>query len=691
VYGRRTLEGPVPSYEDFGSNVEAHLLYAGSQAPGDALAILRRRFDDQSWRAAPSAWLNRLRVTVHQHQLGHDARVAELRGLLVSSLTAQKIGREAHETLRELFSPEYGVTLGEASRLVAWFVEKAGPGDASLAADVLLAIYIHNNQDHRRAVRPLAEWLITNGAAELRSRRRVGKDVLLLRLVEEFNTPAGDAAMLASLLRYIIASEENLSGHHDFVSDPNGVLRGAVEHVLERDEGSAIPGALAAKLGNSFTEQVLDPHPRSATYPRFRQALVQALARGSLPWPMAREVWKAALWSPCPGAGLSFASAEAIEIAVDALAYHACFPDRRSRAPHGGIPLNDRAWACLLASEFARIHELKEGLPDRARTRLHVCVSRTCAVTEGVGDALRLALVDHPGLAATILAEGLSDGNVMAAIRALPEGSPTRHRGSGDHVEVDEVVPLLTKLLGRPWQEPVFGIDMARALRGATRVELADLAYDDKVLVGDGVVRLDRPEVERMLSQLPMNREAKLALAAMYFVHELVHIEQGIGDKNLVSALRSTGGETTLMHVDLGADHAAALGVTVAFPKWNLNWLKDLQGRSLGASPTSRYNTSAGRARKAQRLVGLRLDYLARNTGLISKDVLGSGYAFADFGPAGGKLLILVSGPPQGVVRAADLSPSEAELLSSAADDGLDARLSKIDRVLVEKLTGSTR
>lgn len=69
---------------------------------------------------------------------------------------------------------------------------------------------------------------------------------------------------------------------------------------------------------------------------------------------------------------------------------------------------------------------------------------------------------------------------------------------------------------------------------------------------------------------------------------------------------------------------------------------------------------------------------------------LGDGYAFADFGPAGGHLLILVSGPPQSVWKAADLSPSEAELLASSADEGLDGRLAEIDRVLTQKLTGDT-
>jgi hypothetical protein len=674
----------MPSYEDFDRNVAAHLQYAASQPPVEALAILRRRFDDESWRTMPRAWLPLLLGTAQR--LGDDPGVAELRGLLVTWLTANRVGTEAQQTLPDLFRSEYGVTVDEASRLAAWFVEKAGPGDASLAAEVLFIVFRRGDVQHRRALHPVCRWLVQNGSAELRRRSRVGKQVLLLGLVGAFDVPDADPSMMDSALRYVIASEEDLSGHNDLVTDPNGVLRRAVEHVLERDELSAIPSDLSRKLGTGFVELVLG----TSTYPRFRLALLRTLAKGSLPWQqIATEAWKVAFCGPCPGAGLSFASAEAIDLAVDALAYHACQPEQRGRAFDGGTPENDRAWAFLVASEFARIHELSgDGVSARAQRRLYACVAATPSVTVGIAEALRVAVADYPGLAKSLLAEGPSTGTVRAALLALPDTAPRARRGSGESVDMAEVVSLLDRLLNQPWHEPIFGVDVAGALRGATRVELAHLESEHKVMVGDGMVKLHGPSLDEMLARLPMDREAKLALAAIYFVHELVHVQQGIGDKVLVGVLRSTGSETTLLHADLGADHTAARAVQVAFPKWKLDYLKDLQGRSLTAFPASTHDMS-GRARKAQRLVALRLDYLARATGSIPWDMFHDGYAFADYGPAGGKILILVSGPPQSVVRAADLTSGEAALLSSSADVGLGDRLAEIDRVLAAKLTGS--
>jgi hypothetical protein len=55
----------------------------------------------------------------------------------------------------------------------------------------------------------------------------------------------------------------------------------------------------------------------------------------------------------------------------------------------------------------------------------------------------------------------------------------------------------------------------------------------------------------------------------------------------------------------------------------------------------------------------------------------------ADFGPAGGSFLVLVSAPPMSLVRAWVIEPEEASILSSAADDGLDAnRLRAIDNII---------
>lgn len=94
-----------------------------------------------------------------------------------------------------------------------------------------------------------------------------------------------------------------------------------------------------------------------------------------------------------------------------------------------------------------------------------------------------------------------------------------------------------------------------------------------------------------------------MALCVLYFLHELIHLQQGIGELETVQIVRSTGAEMTLMHLDLSADHAACLLTNTAFPRWDLLWLKNLTGRSLSAFPASTFHTQAARHRKAAPLV----------------------------------------------------------------------------------------
>lgn len=171
-----------------------------------------------------------------------------------------------------------------------------------------------------------------------------------------------------------------------------------------------------------------------------------------------------------------------------------------------------------------------------------------------------------------------------------------------------------------------------------------------------------------------------MALCVLYFLHELIHLQQGIGELETVQIVRSTGAEMTLMHLDLSADHAACLLTNTAFPRWDLLWLKNLTGRSLSAFPASTFHTQAARHRKAARLVSIRLDYLGRAMDVVTPADLGGGYLFADFGPAGGHLLVLRSASPLSLVKAAPLVPTEANLLWNAADPAV--KLDEVDEVL---------
>lgn len=115
-------------------------------------------------------------------------------------------------------------------------------------------------------------------------------------------------------------------------------------------------------------------------------------------------------------------------------------------------------WSVLLASELARIYDLANGMPDRARLRLYVCISRTRSVTEVIGEALQLAVADQTGLTRALLEEGLSDGNIMAAlmIRWGWPGAPYRDTGHD----------LRGRAVGAPCVAP--GVAERRPAAGAT-------------------------------------------------------------------------------------------------------------------------------------------------------------------------------------------------------------------------------
>jgi hypothetical protein len=132
------------------------------------------------------------------------------------------------------------------------------------------------------------------------------------------------------------------------------------------------------------------------------------------------------------------------------------------------------------------------------------------------------------------------------------------------------------------------------------------------------------------------------------------------------------------MHVDLGADHVAAIVVADACADWPLTRIKNVQGISTAAFPTDSHHTTAARARKAQRLVGLRVDFLARELGLLEADA--DEYSFAEYGPAGGQMILMRSGPPWGLLGTAPLSSGDAGKLFRAAEPA--SSLATVDDVL---------
>jgi hypothetical protein len=104
---------------------------------------------------------------------------------------------------------------------------------------------------------------------------------------------------------------------------------------------------------------------------------------------------------------------------------------------------------------------------------------------------------------------------------------------------------------------PLFGLDLEATIGEADTVVLADLPNNDKVQVVGNTIYLLQGPIED-IARCHISAEEARAWAILYFVHELAHLPQGIGDYASVVALRAIS-EEALLRLDLVADHVAAL------------------------------------------------------------------------------------------------------------------------------------
>jgi hypothetical protein len=218
---------------------------------------------------------------------------------------------------------------------------------------------------------------------------------------------------------------------------------------------------------------------------------------------------------------------------------------------------------------------------------------------------------------------------------------------------------------------PVFGLDLGALCGRADRVRFIELDSDDKVrLCGDSV------HVHDAYALALAHEPSDLGLAAMrialYFVHELAHLPQGIGQYSTVRTLRAID-ECELLHLDLAADHVAALSLRRVEP-YALAELKRAQAESLNGFPIDSTHTPGARLRKARRSVSLCAD------ALLSQVQPNDGrYVVASFAPDAARFALVAHG--QGAPRTlftCAVSREENERLCKAADrldaGGADAR-----------------
>ena len=234
-------------------------------------------------------------------------------------------------------------------------------------------------------------------------------------------------------------------------------------------------------------------------------------------------------------------------------------------------------------------------------------------------------------------------------------------------------------------ENPLPGLEPRELFAGVRRVEFARLANNDKIVLDGDVARVELAFYEQALCE-GRNHRVTLALCTLYFLHEAFHLCQNVGAYAMVKRLRATGDEDSLMHIDLAADHAAAVVAALAVPDWTLGWLKKLQGRALLGFPCGPKHTAAARRRKARRLVSVRAEHVLRRRGWHSAGPAPGGYLFVSFSDGDGQLLALESGPTlPAVIATSRISRREATVLTRAADPDTSVEgLRAVDRILLK-------
>jgi len=716
------------SAEEFRGNVVAQLHYAAGLSPEEASAILQSQLEDSSWKTAAPLWVE-VACTVDKRS-GRSGTATALVVRLAQQLVGAPISAALHDYLPRIFAeliaaPATAASIGPIlDPLVRWIGQSAKAGDAGLVAKVLNATrshlssapiirdrHIENLQvvlgllsqetsrkgkteqvqseqeqflselrrrtDLLRSFVPLAQWMIEKGAAEL---RQPGQGALLVMLLECL--AEGKPAELQLILRFLSLHARPEEG---FGIQHMELFWRVAERVLE--EGA--PGTLICELvaamyrGNWWAEHCSHPLGVPEQLPLAGQAILQGLVDGRFE-AIAHSsnerfhpvTWRLAFQHP-PGQSkpLRFLEVSPLSRALEILSTAAS----ESTAP---AALTD--WAHYLVKEWIRLHGLRAKKDLEPLLKLTALPGLGAAVATGLEEALKAAppTEDTP-LALQILGELGGTPDALRAVLTLELERPdfTRRNTASLSWLQDE----FRRVLHLPWTEPVFGIDLPRMFRGVRDVRFAHLPQEDQVEVRGDCIYLHEPSYQQLVASLS-DREELLATAMLYFLHEWVHVQQNIGKKRMVDLLREAGGESTLMHLDLSADHAAAQLTRRAEPRWSLAWLKGLQSRSLFSYLAGRGHTTASRGRKTARLISLRLDHLVRTSprtpGWFSK--LGEGYVFVDLSPGGGAMFLLVSGPPVSVVDHTRLSSEQTAFLTAIMDEREERgdRLADLDALL---------
>ena len=646
----------------FGDRLDAFFFYASQQPTVEAHAALSQALQDGDWEKAPEEWLtSALEMASHANS---PWTAADVHRRLAEALCSRPVGeRPAVHLLFPKLMAFANLPGGHdlLERLVSWFVAHATAGEAAIAANSLS----WDPSATPSALFPMIRWLLENGAAVLRARHH---NWMLFPVIASA-VLQHDPQRIGLVLRYCLVHEEPTSTW--IGSDQKTLFWSSVEKALENGTTPEHVVDLASMLGTAWSWNNRFYPFSEAGFPRARRALLEGLRRNRFPQHLQREAWAAALsWLDPQSDGVA-----SIEPAAAAAGLKVIDEEpwklmtALTDVPKPGLA----GWTALMVKSIMDAGFDVKPLEALVASGPDWRVEGVCQGLLAAGDEVTRAFMKEAP------ANRFMAG---AAIRLLRTAARKKEKAKGDAAAIEELRAWTEQaVINGPWTEPIAGIRLWELLRGAAKLVLTPLDQEDKVRVDGDTIHVEQSVFEGIAAIPDMER--RHALGAMYFLHELVHVEQGIGKKETVLGVRAAGAETLLQHLDLAADDAAARLAAATVPRWSLSWLKGIQGNSLVAYPVGPFHTGASRARKALRLASLRLDHLARERGWPIVANAGDGYLFVDFGPAGGKLLAMMSAAPFKVLACVNLSTAQAELLGSAADEGRGAAgIAAVDSVL---------
>jgi hypothetical protein len=706
--------------DEFAGFESAELMHARGLPTCEAEQTCARYLERGTWRRAPGAWTMLAERTTRREDATRD-RLGWFEAW-VDAVREDSVEQVHDEVLRTaigwaLLNAEPKARLRVADKLVHWLCAKAGPGAAGSCAHLLLRVYLETRKrDWIRpdgtpepddieimaaklladAFTPLARHLVEVGVAELRSGSHANLMIHIVTALER----SGPPELLVAAFEIMLAAGHDLEVWWD-TERPYELW-----HLTE--------AALAAGLSPTRSWDIV-AHTKLQDinrvwaplffyeFPHCTAALLHGLATGGIPSDVGRTGWKALVVAGEPSE-LSHALTQRTSLLLsDVLTLEIMPWVQETTLDVPGLHTEvDRQrvarWVVFAATNVlrwagpARAYEGRRSVADQLRRLVGWSSS-----FEDVGPNREIAAqllqwIDAAGsderslvLASKVLRENLRPTIAAAAALECLSRAPVTADAPAlqdeflAHLRVD-----FERFLTLPWNEPVFGIDVNALFAGVTTVVFQDQEREQVSISGARMVLT--PNYYRDVHHWRGASEEARALCMLYFVHELLHIPQGIGEFGTVQRLRAVGAELTLMHLDLTADHAAILMVHRAVPRWSITWLERLVLNSLESFPASSFHTQAARYRKAVRLVSARVDLLAREQQRAKQDTWG--YLFVDFAPAGGGLFILAYGPPLRVLTQIEISAQEAKLLSDAASPTNDGtqHFSKIDEILTRAL-----